>query len=104
MGSIEYLDTVDSELRIDYDRKSKINRMNSISKNFRSQREKKAEQKLNTSKDFSIGDKVKHRIFGRGMIVSVTKKDDDEELVVAFDNGNIKRLMKSHAPLESLNE
>lgn len=104
MGSIEYLDTVDSELRIDYDRKSKINRMNSISKNFRSQREKKAEQKLNTSKDFSIGDKVKHRIFGQGMIVSVTKKDDDEELVVAFDNGNIKRLMKSHAPLESLNE
>lgn len=104
MGSIEYLDTVDSELRIDYDRKSKINRMNSISKNFRSQREKKAEQRLNTSKDFSIGDKVKHRIFGQGMIVSVTKKDDDEELVVAFDNGNIKRLMKSHAPLESLNE
>ena len=104
MGNIEYLDPKDSELRMNYDRKSKINRMNSISRNFRSGREKKAEQKFNVSKDFSIGDKVKHKIFGQGMIVSVSEIEDDEELVVAFDNGNIKRLRKSQAPLESLNE
>ncbi|WP_300410919.1 UvrD-helicase domain-containing protein [Lagierella sp.] len=50
-----------------------------------------------------IGNKVKHKIFGVGTIVSITEKNDGDELIITFDNKGIKRLNKNLAPLELLN-
>lgn len=53
--------------------------------------------------DLKIGVKVKHKSFGTGTIVSVTEKDNGDELIIAFDNKGIKKLNKNLAPLELLN-
>lgn len=52
------------------------------------------------NKNINIGDKVRHKTFGQGMIVAKTKKGNDYEVVISFDKGGIKRLMLSFAPLE----
>jgi len=36
---------------------------------------------------------VRHKVFGRGMIVSVQKMGGDALLEIAFDNAGTKRLM-----------
>ncbi|HHX67390.1 MAG: UvrD-helicase domain-containing protein [Miniphocaeibacter sp.] len=52
--------------------------------------------------DLKMGQKVKHKSFGIGTIVSITEKDDGDELVISFDGKGIKRLNKNLAPLEIL--
>lgn len=54
-------------------------------------------------KNFMVGDKVKHSKFGIGTIVQMKEKaQGDKELVVAFDGGDLKRMLLSIAPLEKL--
>ena len=49
------------------------------------------------------GDKVRHSIFGDGIVTSSKPATDDVELVVAFKDGHgVKRLLQSFAPLEKL--
>ena len=43
--------------------------------------------------DFRKGDMVRHKVFGRGMVVSVQKMGGDALLEIAFDNVGTKRLM-----------
>lgn len=50
--------------------------------------------------DVSVGDKVKHKIFGVGMIVQKKEKNGDYEVVVSFDKKGLKKLMLSVAPLK----
>ncbi len=52
--------------------------------------------------DISIGTKVSHKKWGIGTIVQIKDKDDDKELVVAFDKVGLKRLLLSLAPIEIL--
>ena len=49
------------------------------------------------------GDKVRHSLFGDGIVTSSKPTPDDVELVVAFKDGHgVKRLLQSFAPLERL--
>ncbi len=51
----------------------------------------------------TTGDKVRHSIFGEGMVISCKPAHGDVEVTVAFDDGQgIKRLLLSLAPLEKL--
>jgi DNA helicase-2/ATP-dependent DNA helicase PcrA len=52
---------------------------------------------------FEMGDKVKHKVFGKGTVISVKNQDGDEEVTVAFPGKGVKRLLTSLAPLEKLN-
>lgn len=52
--------------------------------------------------DLKMGNKVKHKVFGEGTIVSITEKSDGDELVIAFEKKGIKKLNKNLAPLEIL--
>ena len=52
--------------------------------------------------DYKIGDSVKHKKFGTGMILSVTPKGDDLQLEIAFESCGTKTLMSSFAPLTIL--
>ncbi|BAH08123.1 hypothetical protein CKR_3072 [Clostridium kluyveri NBRC 12016] len=48
------------------------------------------------------GIKVKHKKFGVGTIVSISKKDEDIKLTIVFDNMGIKNLMYGVVPLEAV--
>lgn len=49
---------------------------------------------------FFAGQKVRHALFGEGMVVSSRVIDDDEEVTVAFAGKGVKRLLASFANLE----
>ncbi len=50
--------------------------------------------------DLKPGVKVRHKIFGDGMIITTSGAADKLELTIAFDKKGIKKLMVGYAPLE----
>ncbi|MDR7869252.1 MAG: DNA helicase PcrA [Tissierellaceae bacterium] len=50
--------------------------------------------------DVNVGDRVKHKKWGTGIIVQVKPQDNDKELTIAFDKEGLKRLLMSIAPIE----
>lgn len=60
---------------------------------------KKIEKKNNSNESFKLGDKIKHKAWGEGMLVEVK---DEDFLVVAFEGKGLKRLSASTAPIEKL--
>ncbi len=51
---------------------------------------------------FSPGDRVRHKLFGEGVVVSSLVTGGDEEVTVAFDGRGVKKLLASFARLERL--
>ncbi len=49
-----------------------------------------------------VGDRVRHRVFGEGVVLSLSQSGDDMEVMVAFDDGSVKRLLQSYAKLEKI--
>ena len=64
--------------------------------------DKKVDTNKNSSdgKNINVGDKVKHKIFGKGMVVQKKEKNGDYEVVISFDKKGLKRLMLSVAPIK----
>ena len=57
--------------------------------------------KKNMEKDVSVGDKAQHNKWGTGTIVQIKERENDKELVIAFDKEDgLKRLLLSRAPIE----
>ncbi|APH14450.1 ATP-dependent DNA helicase PcrA [Clostridium sporogenes] len=54
------------------------------------------------SNKLNVGSKVKHKDFGVGTIVSMSKVSDDIKLTIAFDRRGVKILMLSMAPIEAV--
>lgn len=52
-----------------------------------------------TDVDVKVGDKIVHKKWGEGMIVSKTSKNDDFEIVISFEGKGLKKLMLSLAPI-----
>ena len=52
--------------------------------------------------DFLPGDRVRHRKFGDGTVVSSQSFGKDAILVIDFDNVGAKRLMAAFAKLEKI--
>ena len=50
----------------------------------------------------SPGDRVRHQLFGDGVVVSAKEVRDDVEVTVAFAGKGVKRLLLSFAPLEKV--
>jgi DNA helicase-2/ATP-dependent DNA helicase PcrA len=51
---------------------------------------------------FHTGDRVKHAVFGSGVVIDSKLVKDDEQVTVAFAGAGLKRLMASLAPLEKV--
>lgn len=51
---------------------------------------------------YTAGEKVSHKIFGNGVIVSVVEMSSDQLLEVRFDKTGIKKLMAKFAPLQKI--
>ena len=51
---------------------------------------------------FKAGDRVKHNVFGLGIVVNAEPAGADTQVTVAFEEVGIKKLMLSFAPLEKV--
>ncbi len=54
----------------------------------------------NSNLDIKLGDKVRHKKWGQGMVVQVKDREGDKELSISFDGQGIKKLLQSIAPIE----
>lgn len=52
--------------------------------------------------EYKVGDRVRHKKFGTGMIVQVKDMDSGKELLISFEGAGLKRLASNVAPLEKL--
>lgn len=59
-------------------------------------------QALSPNLPYKAGDKVRHKMWGDGMVVSVSESHGDLQLSIAFPNQGIKTVMASLAPLTKL--
>lgn len=55
-------------------------------------------------KEFHVGERVRHAVFGDGTVLSITKMANDAMLEVGFDLVGTKRLMASHPKIKKLEE
>lgn len=55
-------------------------------------------------KEFHVGERVRHAVFGDGTVLSITKMANDAMLEVGFDQVGTKRLMASHPRIKKLEE
>ena len=54
---------------------------------------------------FGAGDKVRHAVFGEGIVINCLPIQDDQEVTVAFKGeAGLKRLLLSLAPLEKVEQ
>lgn len=64
---------------------------------------RRAEQaKAAASADFSVGERVKHNVFGEGTVISVKKISNDAMVEIAFDTVGTKKLMANFAKITKL--
>lgn len=56
----------------------------------------------NSKADYSAGQRVEHRTFGQGLIISVSPMGNDSLLEIAFDSVGTKKLMATYAKLKIL--
>ena len=63
---------------------------------------KKTRKADTQSADYSVGEKVKHNIFGEGTILSVKKMANDAMLEIAFDKVGTKKIMANFAKIQKL--
>ncbi len=61
-----------------------------------------AKQSAAASADYSEGERVKHKVFGEGTIISVKKMSNDAMLEVNFDTVGTKKIMANFAKLTKL--
>ncbi len=57
---------------------------------------------LGGNSDFKAGDRVRHKVWGEGMVVSVSSSADDVMLQIAFPDQGIKTVIARLAPIEKL--
>lgn len=62
--------------------------------------ERKRRMQEKSTESFRVGDKVFHKSFGDGLVVSVTPNPSGDELVISFEKKGIKRLNADLAPLK----
>jgi DNA helicase-2/ATP-dependent DNA helicase PcrA len=60
------------------------------------------EKPADAATDFAIGDRVSHKKWGEGTVVSVKNSPDGQEVKVAFAGGGIRSLLTKYAMLKKL--
>ena len=63
---------------------------------------KKIENLPQPTLDFVKGDKIKHRMFGKGVLTEIEHTSDDVFVTITFDNGEIRKLSSRFAKLQKL--
>lgn len=101
--SVELIDKQTSRRVSDTSWKTVVGKVDSIS--LQEQIAKKNRDKANTqSKQFSVGERIHHRIFGDGTVLSVTNMANDSLMEIAFDKVGTKKLMANFAKIQKITE
>ena len=69
----------------------------SLSKEIAERNAMRANQAV--SADFSVGERVRHKVFGDGTVLSVKKISNDAMVEIAFDSVGTKKLMANYAKI-----
>lgn len=59
-------------------------------------------QKLSQEKDFAVGDRVAHKVFGDGSVQKITPLANDAMLEILFDTVGIKKVMANFTPITKI--
>lgn len=54
------------------------------------------------SGEIKAGVKIKHKVFGKGIVIAVKNSGDDKQITVHFDSTGLKNLLLSASPIEIL--
>lgn len=101
--SVELIDKQTSRRVSDTAGKTVVGKVDSIS--LQEQIAKKNRDKANMqSKQFSVGERIHHRIFGDGTVLSVTNMANDSLMEIAFDKVGTKKLMANFAKIQKITE
>lgn len=63
----------------------------------------KTPQNKTRTQEFNVGDQVRHKMFGEGIITRKEKDGDDFVLEIHFKGKGMKRLMAGYAKLDKIN-
>ncbi|MBQ2581720.1 MAG: UvrD-helicase domain-containing protein, partial [Ruminococcus sp.] len=63
---------------------------------------RKTEKPSAETQSFSAGDRIKHKIFGEGTILSATPMANDTLLEIAFDTKGTKKIMANYAKVQKI--
>ena len=77
---------------------SENNAYDNLSKNVN--RDIKIERNNLLKENVKVGQKIKHKKFGEGLIIKLEESEEDVKLFVAFDNNGIKKMFLNKAPIE----
>lgn len=55
-----------------------------------------------SSGEIRAGVKIKHKVFGKGIVIAVKNSGDDKQITVHFDTAGLKNLLLSASPIEIL--
>lgn len=59
-------------------------------------------QKQTAAAEFSVGERIKHNVFGEGTVISVKKISNDAMLEIAFDSVGTKKIMANFAKISKI--
>ncbi len=83
---------------VDYTKKTESKKQMTKSSEFSFKPQAKPVKNKNT--DVKLGDRVRHKKFGEGTVVQTKDRGNDVEIVIAFEDDGLKRLLLSIAPIE----
>ena len=61
-------------------------------------------KKQSSSREYAVGDRVNHKVFGNGTVLSARPMSGDILLEIQFDSAGVKKAMANYAPMEKINE
>ena len=67
---------------------------------WRETRSPEEEQRAAETDTYKVGQKVRHAVFGQGVVLRAEGKGDDTQVEVAFPNVGVKKLLLAYAKLE----
>ncbi len=71
---------------------------------FDALKSKKERETAKTTAIYLLGDRVRHRTFGDGTVIKVTRVANDSMLEIRFDDVGVKRVMANYAPIKKIND
>lgn len=79
-----------------------INRTHNLTSPINRPVQTSAVQQKPFNDEIKAGAKIKHKIFGKGLVIAVKEISGDKQITVHFENMGLKNLLLSSAPIEKL--
>ncbi|WP_431731790.1 DNA helicase PcrA [Aceticella autotrophica] len=106
-ASSRFLKEIPDELVVTYDKegiqKREYQPISAYINNFVTSIDAKHVNKnKNDNKNFNLGDRIEHKLWGQGTVVTVEGSGEDLEIVAAFPKLGLKRLSVKYAPIKRI--